>query len=103
MTIAETEIEAPVQTAPTPLAERPFDPAGVVTMAGGHFVHDVFGSFLSPLLPLLIPKLGLSLTLAGSLAALQSFPSLINPFAGDGGRPRQLALAGDHRPPRRRR
>jgi FSR family fosmidomycin resistance protein-like MFS transporter len=82
MTIAETEIEAPVQTAPTPPAERPFDSAGVVTMAGGHFVHDMFGSFLSPLLPLLIPKLGLSLTLAGSLAALQSFPSLINPLLG---------------------
>ena len=82
MTIAETEIEAPVQTASIPLADRPFDSAGVVTMAGGHFVHDVFGSFLSPLLPLLIPKLGLSLTLAGSLAALQSFPSLINPLLG---------------------
>lgn len=82
MTIAETEIQTPVQATPIPPAERPFEPATVVTMAGGHFVHDIFGSFLAPLLPLLIPKLGLSLTLAGSLAALQSFPSLINPLLG---------------------
>lgn len=61
---------------------RPFDPATVITLAGGHMIHDGFGSFLSPLLPLIITKLGLSLTLAGSLSALQSFPSLINPFLG---------------------
>jgi FSR family fosmidomycin resistance protein-like MFS transporter len=54
----------------------------VITLAGGHLVHDSFTSFLSPLLPLLIAKLGLSLTLAGSLAALQSFPALINPLLG---------------------
>jgi FSR family fosmidomycin resistance protein-like MFS transporter len=84
MTIADTEIEFPLEAelAPAPPAERPFDLAGVLTMAGGHLVHDMFAGFLSPLLPLLIPKLGLSLTLAGSLAALQSLPSLINPLLG---------------------
>jgi len=44
--------------------------------------HDIFTSFLAPLLPLIIQKLGLSLTLAGSLAAFQQLPSLINPFLG---------------------
>ncbi|HEY3342065.1 MAG TPA: hypothetical protein VGK81_08610, partial [Anaerolineae bacterium] len=83
MTIAETEIQSPVVNAvPVPPAERPFDAAGVVTLAGGHLVHDIFGGFLAPLLPLLIPKLGLTLTLAGSLAALQSLPALINPLLG---------------------
>jgi FSR family fosmidomycin resistance protein-like MFS transporter len=84
MTIAETELETPIPSTPAnaPTAERPFDPAGVITLAGGHLVHDIFAGFLAPLLPLLIPKLGLSLTLAGSLAALQNFPSLINPVLG---------------------
>src|SRR5689334_20953532 len=76
-----TAVEAAVEATTLP-AERLFDPAAVLTMAGGHFVHDSFASFLSPLLPLLIQKLGLSLTLAGSLSALQSFPSLINPLLG---------------------
>ena len=83
MTIAETERPAAtIQAQPAQPAEPHFDTAGVLTMAGGHFVHDAFANFLSPLLPLLITKLGLSLTLAGSLAALQNFPSLINPLLG---------------------
>jgi FSR family fosmidomycin resistance protein-like MFS transporter len=44
--------------------------------------RDIFTSFLSPLLPLIIRKLSLSLTLAGTLASLQQFPSLINPVLG---------------------
>jgi MFS transporter, FSR family, fosmidomycin resistance protein len=78
MTTAQPQITAPVAAA----AEPALDPAAVLTAAGGHFVHDSFTSFLSPLLPLIIQKLGLSLTMAGSLSALQSLPSLINPFLG---------------------
>jgi MFS transporter, FSR family, fosmidomycin resistance protein len=59
-----------------------FQTGQVVTIAGGHLVHDTFTSFLAPLLPLIIQRLGLSLTLAGSLAAIQQLPSLINPFLG---------------------
>lgn len=54
----------------------------VLTVAGGHFVHDVFTSFLAPWLPLLIAKLGLSLTLAGSLTVFLRLPSLFTPFIG---------------------
>jgi FSR family fosmidomycin resistance protein-like MFS transporter len=83
MTSAETKIQSPV-VGPVPVlpTERPFDAAGVVALAGGHLVHDIFGGFLPPLLPLIIPKLGLTLTLAGSLAALQSLPALMNPLLG---------------------
>jgi FSR family fosmidomycin resistance protein-like MFS transporter len=56
------------------------DKALVIT--AGHLTHDIFTSFLSPLLPLIIQKLGLSLTLAGTLASLQQFPSVINPLLG---------------------
>jgi len=59
-----------------------FQAGPVLTIAGGHLIHDIFTSFVAPLLPLIIEKLSLSLTLAGSLAALQQLPSLINPFLG---------------------
>ena len=67
--------------AATPIAEG-FRTWEVLTIAGGHLTHDIFTSFLAPLLPLIIQKLSLSLTLAGSLAAFQQLPSLINPFLG---------------------
>jgi FSR family fosmidomycin resistance protein-like MFS transporter len=63
-------------------AEHPFRTGQVLTLAGAHHVHDVFSSFLAPLLPLLIDKIGLSLTLAGSLTMFQRLPALINPFIG---------------------
>ncbi len=47
-----------------------------------HFIHDVYGSFLAPLLPLLIKKLGFSYALAGFLQAAQRLPSLLNPWLG---------------------
>jgi FSR family fosmidomycin resistance protein-like MFS transporter len=81
MTTAHSASGQPISAIPA-FNERPFDAITVVTMAGGHFVHDAFGSFLSPLLPVIIQKLGLSLTLAGSLSAMQSLPSLINPLLG---------------------
>jgi len=59
-----------------------FQTGQVLTITGGHLIHDIFTSFLAPLLPLIIKKLDLSLTLAGSLAAFQQLPSLINPFLG---------------------
>ena len=66
---------------PTPTADT-FQTGQVLTIAGGHLTHDIFTSFLAPLLPLIIQRLGLSLTLAGSLAAFQQLPSLANPLLG---------------------
>jgi FSR family fosmidomycin resistance protein-like MFS transporter len=54
----------------------------VLTIAGAHLVHDTFGAFLNPLLPLIIDKLSISLTLAGSLTLFYRLPSIINPFIG---------------------
>jgi FSR family fosmidomycin resistance protein-like MFS transporter len=73
----------------------PFQAGPVLTLAGGHLIHDTFTSFVAPLLPLIIAKLDLSLTLAGSLAALLQLPSLVNPFLGllaDRGSLRWLAI-----------
>jgi len=54
----------------------------VLTIASGHFVHDVYSSFLAPLLPLIIEKMSLSLTLAGSLTAFLQFPAILTPIIG---------------------
>jgi FSR family fosmidomycin resistance protein-like MFS transporter len=59
-----------------------FQTPQVLTVASGHFVHDVFSSFLAPWLPLLIEKLTLSLALAGSLTIFIRIPSLLNPLIG---------------------
>jgi FSR family fosmidomycin resistance protein-like MFS transporter len=60
----------------------PFQAGQVFLFAGGHLIHDVFGSFIAPLLPLIIQKMELSLTLAGSLTVFQRLPSMANPFIG---------------------
>ena len=70
-----------VQPAPAAI-EDTFQTDKALVIAAGHLIHDIFTSFLSPLLPLIIAKLGLSLTLAGTLASFQQLPSLINPLLG---------------------
>ena len=44
-------------------------------LAAGHLTVDAYSSFLTPLLPLLVTKLHLSLTLVGALVALSSLSS----------------------------
>lgn len=48
-----------------------FHPDNLLIISGGHFIHDVFSSFLAVFLPLLINKFELSMVLAG-------FPILIS-------------------------
>ena len=62
--------------------ESHFQTGKVLTITGGHFVHDTFSAFLAPLLPLIIEKLSLSLTLAGTLSAVMQLPSILNPLIG---------------------
>jgi len=59
-----------------------FQTEQVLTIASGHFVHDVYSAFLAPLLPLLIEKMSLTLTLAGSLTAFLQFPAILTPIIG---------------------
>ena len=59
-----------------------FQVGGVVVIALCHFIHDIYSSFLSPLLPLLIEKLSLSLTRAGLLSTVMQLPAVFNPFIG---------------------
>lgn len=59
-----------------------FQTEQVLTVAGGHFVHDTFSAFISPLLPLIQERFATSYTLTGSLAIYAQLPSLLNPLIG---------------------
>ncbi|PHR27468.1 MAG: MFS transporter [Desulfotalea sp.] len=62
--------------------ETSFDQRKVVLLSFCHFIHDVYSSFLAPLLPFLIEKFGLSLTQAGFLSSVMQIPALMNPYIG---------------------
>ena len=61
----------------------PFQAGRVLILAACHFIHDIYSAFLAPLLPLLIDKLGMSLTQAGFLSTAMQLPHLLNPFIGN--------------------
>jgi FSR family fosmidomycin resistance protein-like MFS transporter len=63
-------------------AEQDFQTDKVITIAGGHFVHDTYSAFVPPLLPLLQERLGTSYALTGGLAIYLQLPSLLNPLLG---------------------
>ena len=59
-----------------------FKPGAVGLISTAHLVHDTFSSFLAPLLPLLIDKLGITYAMAGLLTVAQRAPSMLNPLMG---------------------
>ena len=63
-------------------AEPRFDTRTVTILSGAHFVHDSYPAFTGVLLPLLIPRLGLTLAEAGLLASGIRWTTLLQPFLG---------------------
>lgn len=59
-----------------------FRNGSVMVLSFSHFIHDIYLSFLAPLLPRLIDKFGLSMTQAGFLSTMLQIPALINPYLG---------------------
>ena len=59
-----------------------FQSSHVLTIGIGHATHDLYTSFLAPLLPLFIANLSLSKTEAGLLTLFQQGPSLLQPALG---------------------
>ena len=59
-----------------------FRTGSVLAISFAHLVHDVYSSFLAPLLPLLIEKFSIGYTVAGLFSILQRLPSLLNPLFG---------------------
>jgi MFS transporter, FSR family, fosmidomycin resistance protein len=70
----------------------------VLLMASAHLVVDGYGNIYAPLLPLLIPKLGLSLAAAGTLTMLYQMSASVAQVGfghlADRWRPRLLVMAG---------
>lgn len=64
------------------LKNKSFKKSEVMTLSIAHLAHDTFSSFLAPLLPLLIEKLGLSLSMSAFLDIIRRIPALFNPFLG---------------------
>lgn len=59
-----------------------FQAGRVFSVAVCHLIHDIYSSFLFPLLPLLIEKLGITLAAAGALSTIMQMPALLNPILG---------------------
>ncbi len=59
-----------------------FQTGSVSLISVAHMVHDTYSSFLAPILPLLIDKLGITYALAGLLTVAQRAPSMFNPLLG---------------------
>jgi MFS family permease len=70
----------------------------VLLMAGAHFMVDGYGNIYAPLLPLLIPRLGLSLAAAGTLTMLYQIAASVSQVGfgrlADSWRPRVLVMVG---------
>ncbi len=64
------------------MKSKEFQTGRVTLVAFSHFIHDVYTSFLSPLLPLIIEKLSLTLSQAGLLSTVMQIPALFNPMIG---------------------
>lgn len=64
------------------LKQKKFHLGRVFDISMGHFLHDVYSSFLTPLLPLFKEKFALSYFLVTSLSLYGRLPSLFNPFIG---------------------
>jgi len=54
----------------------------ILTISFAHLCHDIYSSFLAPILPLLIEKLALSFTSAGFISVLLRLPSVLSPLIG---------------------
>jgi len=66
----------------TQVKEQEFQTGNVLSIAGAHFVHDTYTAAVPALLPVLVEKLSLSLTLVGTLTAILQLPAILYPFIG---------------------
>jgi len=64
------------------VSNKQFKKGEVFTISFAHLAHDIYSSFLAPILPLLIAKLDMSLSMSAFLDIARRIPSLFNPFFG---------------------
>jgi FSR family fosmidomycin resistance protein-like MFS transporter len=56
--------------------------SSLITISLAHMLHDIYSSFLSPVIPLLINKFSISYSFTSLLSVIQRLPSVISPFVG---------------------
>ena len=61
---------------------KKFKKGDVIVLSLAHLAHDTFSATLAPLLPLLIDKLGMSLSMTAFLDIIRRIPALFNPLLG---------------------
>jgi FSR family fosmidomycin resistance protein-like MFS transporter len=54
----------------------------VLAVSGCHLTHDVYGAFVSTILPVLTERYGIPIGAAGGLASAYRLPSILQPFLG---------------------
>lgn len=83
MTTKTDSTLSPAQAQPEAAPQAPpFQTEQVLTIVGGHFMHDTFSAFLSPLLPRIQEQLDTNYFMTGNLSVIMQLPSLLNPFIG---------------------
>lgn len=78
----QSDTLSPPPDTPVLHQETQFHTEQVVTVSAGHFIHDMYSAFISPLLPLIQERFATNYTLTGSLAIFTQLPSLLNPLIG---------------------
>ncbi|MFC2025695.1 MFS transporter [Chloroflexota bacterium] len=66
----------------SPEESTEFQTEQVLPIAGAHFIHDMYTAAVPALLPIIMEKLSLSLTMVGSLMAIHQIPGILTPFIG---------------------
>lgn len=61
---------------------KEFQTENVLSIAAAHLAHDTYTAAVPALLPVLVEKLSLSLTMVGTLTAILQIPAILNPFIG---------------------
>lgn len=82
MTDPQPAAASPPSDAPPAPAEGTFDTVTIVSVSVAHLVHDSYPAFVGVLLPLLIPKLGIGLAVAGLLASTFRWATAVQPVLG---------------------
>ncbi len=74
--------ETPTDVTTNKTGSASFNSGKVISLASAHGVHDVYSSFLAPLLPVLIERLSLLKVEAGLFMVFQQWPSVLQPVIG---------------------
>lgn len=64
------------------MTNNKFNGSKVGAISSAHFLHDVYSSFLAPILPLIIDKFGITLAGASVLTLVQRLPSFLSLIIG---------------------